>query len=312
MATVTVRNEKGAIGVSPHERSLPQLFDAGLLLLDKPRGPSSHEVSSFVKKMLGIPKAGHSGTLDPDVSGVLPVMLGNATKLAPLLLGSPKEYVCVMKLAGPVSEKELSAALENFRGKIYQTPPLESAVKKFLRIREIYSLKVLEHKGDLVLFDTRVQGGTYIRTLVRDTGLVLGVEAQMAELRRTVAAGIKESQCVTLQELSDRLWLAKERGDEKPLRECIVPVEDVVKLKRITVDDESLRPLCTGANVGFASILSYDDSIEQGHSVGLFTLKGELACIAKAMVDGVAIGKSIKAGERGLAADVVRVLRPFA
>src|SRR3989338_9004038 len=311
MAMVQLRKEESAIGVSPLERTLSQLFDSGLVLLDKPRGPSSHEVSSFVKKMLGIPKAGHSGTLDPDVSGVLPVMLGNATKLAPLLLGSPKEYVCVMKFAGPVTKKELDDALENFHGKIYQPPPLESAVKKFLRIREVYSLKVLGRQGDLVLFDSRVQGGTYIRTLVRDTGLVLGVGAQMAELRRTVAAGIKEDRCVSLQELSDRLWLAKERGDEKPLRECIVPVEDVVKLKRIVVDDESLKPLCTGANLGFASIVAYDDSIEAGHSIGLFTGKGELACVAKAMVDGAAIGKSIKAKEHGLAADVVRVLRPF-
>jgi H/ACA ribonucleoprotein complex subunit 4 len=306
-----VRKHESKIGIEPEKRSLRQLFDSGLVFLDKPRGPSSHEVSSFVKKMLDIPKAGHSGTLDPNVSGVLPVMLGNATKLAPLLLGSPKEYVCVMALEGEASDKELDEALSHFYGKIYQTPPLESAVKKALRIREIYSLKLLERKGNLVLFDSRVQGGTYIRTLVKDIGLLLGMTATMAELRRTVAAGIKEGQCVTLQELSDRLWLAAERGDEKPLRKCIVPVEDVVKLKRITVDDESLKPLCTGANLGYASIVSYDDSIEPGQTIGLFTGKGELACIAKAMVDGKKISSAIQAGERGLAADVVRVVRSY-
>ncbi len=309
MPLFEVRREDYSYGVSPEERPLEELMRCGVALLDKPRGPSSHEVSSFVRKLLGLKKTGHSGTLDPNVSGVLPVMLENGCKLAPLLLGSPKEYVCVMKLGGKVTDKQLEAGLENFRGKIYQTPPLASAVKKALRVREIYELEVLERSDNLVLFSSRVQGGTYIRTLIRDLGLVLGVESSMAELRRTVAAGIPEGKCVTLQELSDRLWLAKERGDEKPLRECILPIEKVVKLKRIVVSDGAIKPVSTGANVALDSVTAFDDSLTEGKHVGIYSGKGELVCIAKALMAGSEIRDKLRGNERAICADVVRVIK---
>ncbi len=311
MALRIVREEPYNFGDFPGERSLDELLRYGIALVDKPRGPSSHEVSSFVRKMLGLNKTGHSGTLDPDVSGVLPVMLENACKLAPLLLGSPKEYVCVMKLAEKVSDKELEDGLQDFRGKIYQTPPLESAVKKALRVREVYKLEVLERQDDsLVLFRTRVQGGTYIRTLVSDLGLVLGVETRMLELRRTLAAGIPESKCVSLQELSDRLWVARDKGDEKPLRDCVVPLEKVVRIKKIVVADAAIRLLSTGANVSLDFINSFDDSIAAGTHVGVFTGKGELVCIAKALAAGGEIKNKIAKGEKAICADVVRVIKP--
>lgn len=314
MPLKTLRKEPYSLGVEPDKRSLEQLLRFGVVPIDKPCGPSSHEVSAFVRKMLGLKKTGHSGTLDPEVSGVLPVLLENSCKLAGLMLGSVKEYVCVMKLGGEganLSEKELEKLLENFRGKIYQTPPLESAVKKQLRVREVYGLKVLEKQGDLVLFDSRVQGGTYIRRLVRDIGVLAGAESKMLELRRTVAAGLKEEQCVTLQELSDRYWLWKEKGDEKLLRECVLPLEKAVKLKKVVVGDDVVKFLCNGADLAVSGVNAIDDSIRQGEIVGIFSGKGELVCLAKALMPASQIIENYgneKLDQKGIAIDVERVV----
>lgn len=314
MPLKTLREEEYALGTPPDKRSVEQFLRFGIVPIDKPCGPSSHEVSAFVRKMLHLKKTGHSGTLDPEVSGVLPVLLENSCKLAGLMLGSTKEYVGVAKLGGDgakLSDGQLEEILENFRGKIYQTPPLESAVKKQLRIREVYSLDVLERKEDLVLFHSRVQGGTYIRRLVRDIGLLAGSEAKMLELRRTVAAGLKEAQCVTLQELSDRYWLWTEKGEEKLLRECVLPLEKVVKLKKVVVGDDVVKFLCTGADLAVAGINALDDSIRQNELVGIFSGKGELVCLAKALLPADKIIENYGREElahKGIALDLERVI----
>ncbi len=311
MTLKVLREESYELGTAPDQRSVDELLRFGVVPIDKPLGPSSHEVSAFVKKILKVKKTGHSGTLDPEVSGVLPVLLENSCKLAGMMLGSIKEYVCVMKLGADVPQKDLEQVLENFRGKIYQTPPLESAVKKQLRIREIYGLKVLEKEGDLVLFDSRVQGGTYIRRLVRDIGVMLGSEAKMVDLRRTIAAGLKEELCITLQELSDRYWLWKEKGDEMPLRECVLPIEKAVKLKKVVVGDDVVKFLCNGADLAVSGINEIEDSIHQNESIGIFSGKGELVCLAKALMPASQIIENYgneKLSEKGIAVDVERVV----
>ncbi|MBI3587649.1 RNA-guided pseudouridylation complex pseudouridine synthase subunit Cbf5 [Candidatus Micrarchaeota archaeon] len=307
MPLTVLHKGKYEFGVAPSQRSLDALFGYGVALVDKPKGPSSHEVSSFVRKMLGIKKAGHSGTLDPEVSGVLPVLLQNSCKLAPLLMGSVKEYVCVMDCAKEFSREELDAALENFRGKIFQTPPLASAVAKRLRVRTVYKLEILEVRGRSVLFHSRVQGGTYIRKLVEDAGRVLGAGTTMADLRRTLAAGIAEKDCVTLQELSDRLWLAREQGNEKPIRECVRPIEEVVKVKRVVVGDGMLVPLSSGSNLACGGVDALDGKIGAGDVVGIFTGKGELHSIARASLGTNEIAE--KKNEREMAFDVMRVVQ---
>ncbi|MBI5177390.1 RNA-guided pseudouridylation complex pseudouridine synthase subunit Cbf5 [Candidatus Micrarchaeota archaeon] len=307
MPLTVLHKGKYEFGVAPSRRSLDALFGYGVALVDKPKGPSSHEVSSFVRKMLGIKKAGHSGTLDPEVSGVLPVLLQNSCKLAPLLMGSVKEYVCVMDCAKEFSREELDAALENFRGKIFQTPPLASAVAKRLRVRTVYKLEILEVRGRSVLFHSRVQGGTYIRKLVEDAGRVLGAGTTMADLRRTLAAGIAEKDCVTLQELSDRLWLAREQGNEKPIRECVRPIEEVVKVKRVVVGDGMLVPLSSGSNLACGGVDALDWKIGAGDVVGIFTGKGELHSIARASLGTNEIAE--KKNEREMAFDVMRVVQ---
>lgn len=305
MSTLVLRKGNYSLGVSPQERSVAQLLSCGVVPIDKPCGPSSHEVSSIVKKLAGATKSGHSGTLDPNVSGVLPVLLGKATKVAKIMTSSRKEYVCEATFERELTEKELEESLLSLQGEIYQTPPLESAVKKALRTRKVYSLEVLEHDGKRVLFKARVQAGTYIRTLVRDAGLLAGVQARMSDLRRTVAAGIAEEKCVTLQEFSDRLWLAKEKGREELLRQCLLPVESVLRVKRVVVADGAVKSILSGSDVGASVVDAIDDSLKQGELAGVFTGKGEIICVARALHDAANM-KQLPSHERLL--DVERVL----
>jgi H/ACA ribonucleoprotein complex subunit 4 len=311
---LTLRKQAGAIGVSPRERTLREYLRFGVALVDKPCGPSSHETSAFARKILasfgfGVEKTGHSGTLDPDVSGVLPVMLGDACKASGFLSKERKKYVCVTRFEKPVNEKQIEKAFSRFRGKIYQTPPLASAVARRLRIREVFSLELLEldESKRFALFECDVEAGFYVRKLVEDLSNVLNNAGVMAELRRTEAAGFREEQCVTLQELSDRAWLARERGEEAPLRACVIPIEEAIRLKKVVVDDEALRPITTGANVAIPGICAFDEGIEKGEAVQILSLKGELACFAHALLSSGEIRK--KRG--GLAFDVSRVIHAF-
>ena len=131
-------------GSDPNKRDIKELINYGIINLNKPSGPTSHQVSDYVQKILGIKKSGHSGTLDPKVTGVLPIALGKATRIVQALLKLGKEYVCLMYLHRPVSEKDIRENVKKFIGKINQLPPIKSAVKRRLRTREIYSFDVLE------------------------------------------------------------------------------------------------------------------------------------------------------------------------
>ncbi len=305
----TLRKQEGRLGVAPRERALNDYLCFGIALVDKPCGPSSHETSAFVRKILGIEKTGHSGTLDPDVSGVLPVMLNDACKASGFLSKQRKKYVCITRFEKPIQKSKLEKAFERFRGKIYQTPPLASAVVRRLRIREVFSLDLLELDDSkrFALFECDVEAGFYVRKLVEDLASVLDNAAVMAELRRTEAAGFAESRCVTLQELSDRVWLAKERGDEAPLRECVIPIEEGIALKRVVADDGALRPITTGANLAIPGICSLDENISKGEAVQVLSLKGELVCFADALLSS----GEIKRRRNGLAFDVSRVIQAF-
>lgn len=304
---ICLQEETPAWGKSLSEKSIDELLPFSLVILDKPCGPSSHEVSAFVKRILGVKKTGHSGTLDPEVSGVLPVLLGEATKAAGFLLKDKKSYVALMKLREHRTLAQLEEVFKRFRGKIYQKPPVKSAVKRQLRIREVFLLDLLEVDGNFALFHCEVEAGTYIRKLCSDMGDVLECGAFMAELRRTVSSGFKEDQCVTLQDLSDAYWLWKEKGDPSDLRKILVPVEDSVCLKKVVVSDGAIKPITSGADLAIPGILSLDSKILSGNPVQLLTGKGELICFAKALMDADDIQKR----EKGIAFDIERVVRSF-
>ncbi|MFH1247336.1 MAG: RNA-guided pseudouridylation complex pseudouridine synthase subunit Cbf5 [Candidatus Micrarchaeota archaeon] len=316
--------EEGKLGVAPSERSIEQALEHGVICIDKPQGPSSHEVSAFVKKILNIEKAGHTGTLDPEVSGVLPVLLNQSCKTSHFLGETSKTYICVMLLEKAVDKKTLEKVFSKFRGKIYQTPPLISAVAKKLRIREVKQLKILEVNGKHILFTVSSQAGFYVRNLVFDIGEILGVKSEMLELRRIKAGPLTEEKCVTLQELSDYYWLWKEnqhkrelvsesspagdaQGNEEKLRKVIIPVEDFVSLKKVIASDDCLRPISTGADLAIPGIIALNETIQRLDRVGIFTVKGELVAIATALRDF----KEIKTLKKGIAFDIERVICAF-
>ena len=139
-------------GCNPNERKTEEIINYGIVNIDKPKGPTSHQVSDYVQKILHINKSGHSGTLDPAVTGVLPIALGRGTRIVQALLTAGKEYIAIMHLHKAVEEKILLETIQqNFLGKIMQMPPLKSSVKWQLRPRTIYYFEILEIEGNDVL-----------------------------------------------------------------------------------------------------------------------------------------------------------------
>jgi H/ACA ribonucleoprotein complex subunit 4 len=297
--------QPGGYGKDPYSRSVAELLDKGVINLDKPYGPTSHEVTAWVKNILHIDRAGHSGTLDPHVTGVLPIMLGDATRLVRTLLLSGKEYVCVMRLHADVPEARVRAILDEFTGVIYQRPPLVSAVKRQLRKRTIYYIDFLEMRGRDVLFRVGCEAGTYIRKLCHDIGEALGVGAHMYELRRTRSGPFKEDETlITLQDLTDAYFYYTQ-GDETPLRKIIFPMEYALRnLPRVIVKDSAVDALAEGAPLYVQGICKVDTGIKQGDMVAVFTLKGEVVSIGTAKM----ATEELMAAREGQAMGTARVV----
>ncbi|MFP3304812.1 MAG: RNA-guided pseudouridylation complex pseudouridine synthase subunit Cbf5, partial [Vulcanisaeta sp.] len=235
-------------GLPPENRSMDLYLRYGFIVIDKPRGPTSHEVAAWVKRILNLDRAGHSGTLDPGVSGVLPVALGESTKAMPAINTLDKEYIMVMKLHGDVDDDKLRAILKEFTGAIYQRPPLRSAVKRQVRVKHVYELELLERDGRYVLIRMNVESGTYARKLAYDIGEVLGVGANMRELRRVRVGCFTEKEAVKLQDLKDAYTLYKEYGVEDLLRTYVKPVEYMVRhLPKVWIRDSAVDAICHGA-----------------------------------------------------------------
>ena len=282
-------------GCNPEKRPAEKLLDYGIVNVDKPQGPTSHQVSAYVKQMLKINKAGHSGTLDPNVTGSLPTALGRSTKVVQSLLKAGKEYICIMNLHDEIPETKIRSAFNDFLGKIMQLPPLKSAVKREIREREIYYLEILEIDGRDVLFKVGCQAGTYIRKLCVDLGKKLGTNAHMVELRRTKAGPFDESTLTTLQDLQDAFVFWKEERNEKQLRKCIQPIENAIKhLPKIWVTDYTVNPLCHGTALNIPGIAKLENVINKDDVVAVLTLKGELIALGNAKLSSEEIMKKDK------------------
>jgi len=287
------------IGQDPNKREVEELIEYGIINLDKPKGPTSHQVSDYVQKILKIKKSGHSGTLDPAVTGILPVATGRATRIVQTLLKAGKEYVGIMHLHKDVKEETLKKIIKEFTGKIKQKPPLKSAVKRVERFREIYYLEILEIDGKDVLFRVGCEAGTYIRTLCHQIGQALGTGAHMAELRRTKAGPFNEDMNeVTLQDLADAYHFWKNENNEKFIRYCIQPIEIAVgHLPKIWVLDSTVNSLCHGADLKIPGISRLESGIEPDQTAAILTLKDELIAIGTAKLTS----KKMIDDEKGLA-----------
>ncbi|MCX9074579.1 MAG: RNA-guided pseudouridylation complex pseudouridine synthase subunit Cbf5 [Candidatus Methanoperedens sp.] len=281
-------------GKRPADRSIREYIMKGAVNLDKPAGPTSHEVTSWVKKILEIKKAGHSGTLDPNVTGLLPIMLGEATKAVDALLTAGKEYVCLMKLHAEVAEKEIKRVLNEFTAEIYQKPSIKSAVKRETRIRSIYYLELLEIDKKNVLFKAGCEAGTYIRKLCHDIGLALGTGAHMQELRRAKSGPFREDETmVTLHDLKDASIEWKENNSEELLRKIILPIEFAIShLPKIVIRDNAVDAICHGAELAAPGVLTLESGIEKGDLVAIFTLKGEAVSFGQTQMKSIEILKA--------------------
>lgn len=270
-------------GHAPYNRPLQEYLKYGVINLDKPCNPSSHEVVTWVKNILEVDKTGHCGTLDPSVSGCLLICLNKATKLVKAQVN--KEYICIIQLESKVKFEKFKNAFEFFKGDVLQRPPLMCAVKRNLRIRKIINSELLEFDGDRAIFKVLCEAGTYIRSMCTHIGLLLGVGAYMAELRRVKTGIFDESKCVTLHDIQDAMHVYKSTGNEKYLRKVVMPVECLfVDHKRIVIKDSCIEAICSGAQLTAKGILRYDHGIAPDMEIVLVSTKGEAIATAVSMV----------------------------
>jgi len=291
-------------GKPPSKRTLEELLRGGVINLDKPMGPTSHQVAAWVRDIFGMDKIGHGGTLDPKVSGVLPIALGKAARAMDLVLRSDKEYVCVLRLHRDLDEGKLRTVIDSFVGDIYQMPPVRAAVKRQLRVRRIHYIEILEIVGRDTLFRVGCDAGTYIRTLCVDIGDALGVGAHMEDLRRTRSGTMVEDESVTLQDVKDAYVFWKEDGDERWLRQMVQPWEVLLEpLPKIVVKGTAVDAICHGADLAVVGVQEVESSIEKKQMVSLVTDKGEGVALAIAEMSAQKIVDS----KEGLAARTNRV-----
>lgn len=293
-------------GKTPTSRTIKELLEYGVINIDKPPRPTSHEVVSYVKKILNVSKAGHSGTLDPSVTGVLPIALNKATRILDTLLLAGKEYITNMQLHAQIDEDKLRQVMNEFVGEIYQRPPLRASVKRVLRKRTIYELEIIEIKETNVLFRISCQAGTYIRKWCHDVGQSLGCGAHMKELRRTRSGPFTEKDFLsTLQDLYDAYMWYQEENDDRPLRNILLPMEYAIKhLPKIFVKDSTVDSLCHGAPLAVPGISKYTPNFKEGDTVGIFTLKHELIALGQAQMNS----NMLREQQMGIVASVKRVL----
>jgi len=296
-------------GASPLKRDITNYIKSGFINLDKPANPSSHEVVAWLKRILRVDKTGHSGTLDPKVTGCLIVCIDRATRLVKSQQSAGKEYVAIYRLHESVDKKRVQQELERLKGALFQRPPLISAVKRQLRVRTVYESKLIEHDEtrNLGIFWVSCEAGSYIRTMCVHLGLLLGTGAQMQELRR-VRSGIQdETDCglATLHDVLDAQWLYDNHKDESYLRRVIKPLEALLtNHKRIIMKDSAVNAVCYGAKIMLPGVLRYDDGIELNQEIVVITTKGEAICIAIAQMTTATMASC----DHGVIAKIKRVI----
>ena len=281
----------------PDERSPREVLAFGVLTLDKPPGPSAHQVSAWVRDLASVERAAHAGTLDPKVTGCLPVLTGDATRVARALVG-PKEYVAVLELHGP-PPSDLDRVLASFEGPLVQRPPRKSAVERSPRVRHVHDLTVLEREDRRLLLRIGCESGTYVRKLCHDLGLALGTGAHMGDLRRTAAEPFDDTDLVTLHDFVDALAFLDD-GDETALSGVVDPAERALDpLPAVTIARSAAENVATGAPVYAPGVIEVADAAGDA-LVACYTPDGSAVCLGRVVGDPDA--------EEGVVVDLERVL----
>ena len=271
-------------GNSPTERPINEHLKYGVINLDKPANPSSHEIVAWVKKILKVEKTGHSGTLDPKVTGCLIVCLNRATRLVKSQQSAGKEYVGIIKFHSPIeSITEVENCLKKLQGACFQRPPLISSVKRELRVRTIYDYKLYEFdkEKNMAIFWISCEAGTYVRTMCVHMGLLAKTGGHMQELRRVRSGILKEdSTMVTMHDVLDAMYVYEQVKNEDYLRRVVRPLEILLtNYPRIVVKDSAINAICYGAKLTVPGVLKYENNIENGKEVVLISTKGEAIAI---------------------------------
>ena len=275
-------------GSQPLDRSLNELLNSGILLVKKPRGPTSHQLTAWVREILGIKKIGHGGTLDPMATGLLTILCGRATRLTDIILKGDKRYISVIRFGRDIELKELENILSNLSGEIYNVPPKESAVKVQVRTRTIESLNLIDYdqSARIAVIEISCVAGTYIRTLTRDIGLLLDTSCEMLELHRDRTSIFDETMACDMHQLKDAIFLWKEHNDDRGLIKLLTPIESILgKIPSITVKDGAVAAMTHGAPLAKPGIISSSTEFKSGSTVVIKSLKGEAVALAETLVD---------------------------
>ena len=273
-------------GTPPSDRSIEQLLESSVVIINKQAGPSSHQVAAWLRDSFELDSTGHGGTLDPNVTGVLPVSIGKASKVIKVMQESPKEYVCLMKHYSSQKESKVLEMFKKFTGPIYQIPPFQAAVKRELRIRRIYEIEMLEHNSKKTLFRVLCEGGTYIRNLCEDIGSALGSGGVMEQLIRTKSGPFDIENSVTMVEAHDMYKVWKETGDSNVLSSILRPLEDMlVDIPIIVAKDSAVDALCHGADLAVPGVTSLSKDMKRGQLISIRTLRDEAIALARATVN---------------------------
>ncbi|MBT3477397.1 MAG: RNA-guided pseudouridylation complex pseudouridine synthase subunit Cbf5 [Euryarchaeota archaeon] len=265
-----------SIGGNPDERDVEERLASGFILLDKPAGPTSHQLASWARDLFGLERLGHGGTLDPFATGVLPLMAGKSMKLTKKILTHKKTYICVFRFASSPDEEQLQKVMKQLTGRVYNVPPEVSAVKVQVRTRKIFTFEKIEMKANDMIARVYCEAGTYIRTIARDMGLLLDMKVQLKELRRETTGVFKLEDCITMQELADAVWLWKERDQPEALLRVIHPIEKLLlDLPTATVKDSAAAALAHGAPLLRPGLVDIQSGVKAGKDIMIQTLKGE-------------------------------------
>lgn len=269
-------------GCAPENRTIEKLLESGFILLDKAPGPSSHQVAAWARDLLGLEKLGHGGTLDPFATGLLPLLAGKSMRLTGKILTHDKSYIALFKLAQEVDLDDIKSAMSNLRGTVYNVPPEISAVRVQVRTRKISKFNILDYQDNLLLTEIECEAGTYVRTMARDLGLLLGINIELKELRRPSSGSFSLSQSVTMQQLADAVWLWKNNNDQRAILRIVHPLEKLLEdIPNVVVKDGAAAALSHGAPLLRPGIVSVPENMSSGEEVLLVTMKGEAVAIAK-------------------------------
>ena len=296
-------------GHTPLKRPLKEYLDSGVINLDKPANPSSHEVVAWIRRILRVDKTGHSGTLDPKVTGCLIVCINRATRLVKAQQSAGKEYVAIVKLHSAVEDTaQVAQSIKTLTGALFQRPPLISAVKRQLRIRTIYDSKLVEYDNErhLGVFWVSCQAGTYIRTLCVHLGLLLGVGGHMQELRRVRSGALDENKYLcTMHDVMDAMYEVDHNKNEDYIRRVVMPLEVLLTTyKRVVIKDSAINAVCFGAKLMIPGLLRYSDDIDNGEEVVIMTTKGEAVAVGIAQMNTAVMATC----DHGVVAKIKRVI----